>query len=123
MTDRKREKQPILNKIIFLQSVKGKLDKIKMDNYALVIDVSSDEENNRYSTPIKTLPVNMVGRLSLSDFSVEVWRGSEASLNSSRTSASTFNCEPEEAFVVENQNEDESDDYYEAPESPRVMPK
>ena len=53
-----------------------KIAKSKMDNYALVIDISSDEENHRYSTPIKTLPVNMVGRLNLRDFSVEVWQGS-----------------------------------------------
>ena len=65
----------------------------------------------------------MVGRLNLSDSSVEVWRGSEASLNSSRTSVSTFNSEAEEAFVVENQKEDESDDYDEEKESPRVLPK
>ena len=57
-----------------------------MDNYALVIDISSDEENHRYSTPIKTLPLNMVGRLNLSDSSVEVWQGSEADLNSTQES-------------------------------------
>ena len=94
-----------------------------MDNYALVIDISSDEEKNRYSTPIKTLPVNMVGRLILSDSSVEVWRGSETDLDSSQTSISTFNSEPEEEFIAEKQKEDESDDYYEEPDSPRVMPK
>ena len=44
---------------------------LKMNNYALVIDISSDEENQRYSTPIKTLPLNMVGRQDLSDSSVE----------------------------------------------------
>ena len=60
-----------------IDSSKLKIAKRKMDNYALVIDISSDEENQRYSTPIKTLPVNMVGRLNLSDSSVEVWRGSE----------------------------------------------
>ena len=87
-----------------------------MDNYALVIDMSSDEENDRYSTTIKTLPVNMVGRLNFCDSSLKAWRGNEASLNSSRTSVSTFNIEPEEAYVVENQKEDESDDYYEEPE-------
>ena len=91
-----------------------------MDNYALVIDISSDEENIRYSTPIKTLPVKIVN---LSDSSVEVWRGSEASPNSSQTSTSTFNSEPDEAFVVENQEEDESDDYYGEPDSSWVMPK
>ena len=59
-----------------------------MDSYAFVIDISSDEENTRYSTPIKTLHIDMVGRLGLSDSSVEVWRGSEVDLSS--TSASTF---------------------------------
>ena len=59
-----------------------------MDNYASVIDISSDEENNRYCTPIKTLPVIMVGRLDLSDSSVEVKRGGEADFCS--TSVSTF---------------------------------
>ena len=73
-----------------------------MDNYALVIDISSDKENHRYSTPIKTLPINMVGRLNLSDSSVEVWRGSEADLNSTRESVSTFESDTEEAFVVES---------------------
>ena len=64
-----------------------------MDTYALVIDISSDEENNRYSTPIKTLPLNMVGRLNLSDSSMEDWRGREADLNSPSTSISTFESE------------------------------
>ena len=73
-----------------------------MDNYALVIDISSDEENHRYSTPIKTLPVNMVGRLNLSDSPVEVWRESEADLNSTQESVSTFESDTEEAFVVES---------------------
>ena len=73
--------------------------------------------------PIRTLPVNMVGRLNLSDSSVEVWRGSEASLNSTQTWISTFNSELDEAFIVANQKEDKSDDYYEEADSLRVMPK
>ena len=59
-----------------------------MNNYTIVIVISSDEKNSKYSTPINTLPGNMVGRLDLSDSSVEAWRGSEADLSS--TSASTF---------------------------------
>ena len=35
----------------------------------------------------------MVGKLDLSDSSVEVWRGSEADLNTSSTSVSTFESE------------------------------
>ena len=35
-----------------------------MKGYSLVIDISSDEENNRTSTPLKTLPLNTVGTLS-----------------------------------------------------------
>ena len=71
-----------------------------MGNYGLVIDISSDEENDRYSTPIKTLPVHLVGRLNLSDSSVEVWRGSEADLELTRESASTFESDQQEAFIV-----------------------
>ena len=94
-----------------------------MDNYALVIDISSDEEKHRYSTPIKTLPVNMVGRLNLSDSSVEVWRGSEADLNSTQESVSTFESDTEEAFVVESHQKENSEDYYEQPDSSREMPE
>ena len=97
--------------------------KEKMDNYALVIDISSDEENQRYSTPIKTLPVNMVGRLNLSDSSVKVWRGSEADLNSTQESVSTFESDTEEAFVVESHQNENSEDYYEEPDSSREMPE
>ena len=49
-----------------------------MKGYSLAIDISSDEENNKNSTPIKTLPLNMVGRLKISDSSIEALRGSEA---------------------------------------------
>ena len=44
----------------------------------------------------------MVGRLNLGDSSVEVWRGSEADLNSTRELVSTFESDTEEAFVVES---------------------
>ena len=94
-----------------------------MDNYALVIDISSDEENHRYSTPIKTLPLNMVGRLNLSDSSVEVWRGSEADLNSTQESVSTFESDTEGAFIVESHQKENSEDYYEEPDSSREMPE
>ena len=42
-----------------------------MNNYSLVIDISSDEEANKTSTPIKTLPLNMVGYLSNSSVGLE----------------------------------------------------
>ena len=48
-----------------------------MNGYDLVIDISSDEE--RTSTPIKSLPLNMVGRVS--DSSTEVYRGSDPDPN------------------------------------------
>ena len=51
-----------------------------MNKLSLVIDISSDAENNRYT---KTLAVNTVGRLNLSDLSVEILRGSEADPGSS----------------------------------------
>ena len=69
-----------------------------MDNYDLIIDILSDEENNRYSTPIITLPVNVVGRLKLSDSSVEVLRGSDSDLESTQDSNSTLDSEPKEAL-------------------------
>ena len=94
-----------------------------MDKNALVIDISSDEENHRYSTPIKTLPVNLVGRLNLSDFSVEVWRGSEADLDSTQESASTFESDKEETFLVESHQKENSEVYYEESDSSREMPE
>ena len=108
-----------------------------MDNYALVIDISSDEENQRYNTPIKTLPLNMVGKLNLSVSSVQVWIGSEADFNSPATSISSFeseaspckweiaNSEPNdngESFLVETNKEDSTSSDFEEPESPRTMP-
>ena len=51
-----------------------------MSSYSLFIDISSDEENAKASTPLKTQPLNMIG--SLSDSSIEVYRGSDAELDS-----------------------------------------
>ena len=103
--------------------LRQKIAKSKMDNYALFNDISSDEENHIYSAPIKTLPVNMVGRLDLSNSSVEVWQGSEADLNSTPESVSTFESDTEEAFVVESRQKENSEDYYEEPDSSREMPE
>ena len=105
-----------------------------MKNYALVIDISSDEESDRYSSAIKTLHTNMVGRLNLSNSSVEVWAGSEADLSS--TSASTFETldspkkvnfaqkenDEKGAFRVEQSPMDTDEDYNEETESPRQLP-
>ena len=111
----------------------------EMDKYLLIIDISSDDENQRNSTPIKTLPVNILGTLNLSDSSVEVWRSSEADLDSSTLSASTFEigCSPKKikinpikkkrnakvTFKLGNDQDTESeDDYFEKPETPRQVP-
>ena len=56
---------------------------LKMNGYSLVIDISSDEENIKNSTSIKTLRLNMVGRLNITDSSFEAWGGSEADPNAS----------------------------------------
>ena len=50
--------------------------------------------------------------------SIEVWRGSEAELESTQDSICTFESDEEEAFVVEKQNESESDN-----EEPDYMPE
>ena len=50
--------------------------------------------------------------------SIEVWRGSEAELESTQESISTFESDEEEAFVAEKQNESESDN-----EEPDYMPE
>ena len=63
----------------------------------------------------------MVGRLNLSDSSVEVWRGSEADLNSTQESVSTFESDTEETFVVESHQKENSEDFYEEPDSSREM--
>ena len=57
----------------------------------------------------------MVGML---NSSIEVWRGSEAELESTQDSISTFESDEEEAFVAEKQNESESDN-----EEPDYMPE
>ena len=56
-------------------------------------------------------------------FVSEVWRGSEAELESTQESISTFDSDQEEAFIVESQKERESDDYYKEPDSSRDMPE
>ena len=53
-----------------------------MNRYSLVNDISSDKEDNRHSTPIKSVSVNMVGKLNICDSSLEVWRTSHADLDS-----------------------------------------
>ena len=97
-----------------------------MNGYSLVIDISSDEENNRTSTPLKTLPLNTVG--TLSDSSVEVYRGSDADLESSfgsDVSPRKFGPTPKKkkksgrvTFNLSAANSD-TDDYYEEPPSPQ----
>ena len=100
-----------------------------MAGYSLVIDISSDEESIKSSTPIKTLPVNMVGKLNLSDSSTEVYRGSEAELDS--TSDSPVKTSPtlkkkkrstRVTFALPPAGTD-SDEYYEEPETPTVPPQ
>ena len=100
-----------------------------MNGYSLVIDISSDEENTRHSTPIKTLPLNLVRTLNISDSSTEVYRGSDAELNSSfetkcspkrvkltprkrKASRVTFNLLPT-VCKQKNNLESDSDDFYE----------
>ena len=97
-----------------------------MNGYSLVIDISSDEENNRTSTPLKTLPLNTIG--TLSDSSVEVYRGSDADLEStfgSDDSPRKFGPSPKKkkkfgrvTFNLSTANSD-TDDYYEEPPSPQ----
>ena len=108
-----------------------------MSGYSLVIDISSDEENQRHSTPIKTLALNMIGTLNISDSSIEVYRGSEAELNSTYESE----CSPKRVRLTppektsrrvifklpltnksQRANPDsDSDEYYEEPDSPRKV--
>ena len=120
--------------------------KVKMNNYDLVIDISSDEEergsNVRQSTPIKILPLNVITTLDLSEASLEATKGSAEemmdsinSLNLSGTSASTFETigsprkinlgttSPGEAFIVEGHNTETSEEsYFEEPDTPRQLP-
>ena len=103
-----------------------------MDGYALVIDISSDEENTRTSTPVKTLPLNLIRTLKISDSSTEVYRGSDAELECTGESV----CSPKRAKLIPQKEknmkvtfnlppiisnvESDSDDYYEEPESPAM---
>ena len=117
-----------------------------MDNYALVIDISSDEEEQRtmgrQSTPIKVAPVNVKPTLDLSGTSLEATKGSAEELmssinelNLSNISASTFETigsprkitfgtsSPGEVFTVEGQTAENSEEsYYEEPDTPRQLP-
>ena len=99
-----------------------------MAGFSLVIDISSDEENTRYSTPLKTLPVNMVGRLDLSDSSTEVYRGSDVELDSIPESPAKETPTPKKKKRLTRVSfalpEDvDSDDYYEEPETPTLLVK
>ena len=120
--------------------------KLKMNNYDLVIDISSDEEerdsNVRQSTPIKILPLNVITTLDLSEASLEATKGSAEemmdsinSLNLSGISASTFETigsprkinlgttSPGEAFIVEGHNTGTSEEsYFEEPNTPCQLP-
>ena len=103
-----------------------------MNGYPLVIDISSDEENMRHRTPIKTLPLNLIRTLNISDSSTEVYRGSEAELESiweSECSPKRVKLSPQKKKIAKvtfklpppfankkNLNSD-SDDFYEEPVS------
>ena len=117
-----------------------------MSNYDLVIDISSDKEERtntmRQSTPIKTLPINVITTLDLSGSSLEATKGSAGEmmsyineLNLSEISASTFETfgsprkitfravSPGEEFMVESQAATLSDEsYFEEPNTPRQLP-
>ena len=104
-----------------------------MNGYSFVIDISSDEENMRPSTPIKTLPLNLMRTLNISDSSTEVYRGSEAELDSMRESE----CSPKRVKLSpqkkkktkvmfklppavckqKNNLDSDSDNFYEEPDS------
>ena len=101
-----------------------------MAGYTLVIDISSDEENMNHSTPIKTLPVNMVGRLGLSDSSTEAYRGSEPELDSNSEYPVRMTPTPKKrkrltkvSFALPPTENVDSDDYYEEPETPTLPPQ
>ena len=101
-----------------------------MAGYTLVIDISSDEENMNHSTPIKTLPVNMVGRLGLSDSSTEAYCGSEPELASISESPVRMTPTPKKrkrltkvSFALPPAENVDSDDYYEEPETPTLPPQ
>ena len=95
-----------------------------MNGYSLAIDISSAEETAKTSTPIKTLRENMVGRLNLKDSSIEVFRGSDAELNStfeSETSPKKIRLSPKKkvTFNLPPASNDSESDFYEEPDSPR----
>ena len=103
-----------------------------MNGYSLVIDISSDEDNNRCSTPLKALPLNTIS--TLSDSSTEAFRGSEAETDSTSESDCSlkkrgptpskkkklgrvsFNLPP----AV---NPDSDTDFYEEPDTPPSQPQ
>ena len=100
-----------------------------MNGYSLVIDISSDGETIRTSTPLKTPPFNMVG--SLSDSSTEVYRGSDAELDSTFESPAGGKSAPTPkkkkklarvSFNLprEKSLDSDSEDYFEEPDSPRL---
>ena len=117
-----------------------------MDNYALVIDISSGVEEQRtmarQSTPFKVAPVNVITTLDLSGSSLEATKGSAEELmssinelNLSNISASTFDTigsprkipfetsSPGQVFTVEGQTAEKSEEsYYEQPDTPRQLP-
>ena len=90
-----------------------------MNGYSLVIDISSDEESNKTSTPLKTLPLNIVGYMSDS-------RGSDAELISTSESPETAPTPKKKrrtGRVTFNLPAADSDtDYYEEPDSPQRLP-
>ena len=95
-----------------------------MNGYSLVIDISSDDEIVKTNTPIKTLPVNMVGRLNLSDSSTEVFRGSDAEIFSTFESESSpkkirLSLKKKVTFNLPPASNDSESDFYEEPDSPR----
>ena len=102
-----------------------------MNGYSLVLDISSDE--GMTSTPIKTVPVNMVGKLNISDSSLEAWRSTDAELDSTfksdcgvrktehtpmkkKLARVSFNLPPAIGSISD------SDNYYEEPDSPICQP-
>ena len=96
-----------------------------MNGFDLVIDISSEEE--RTSTPIKSLPLNMVERVS--DSLTEVYRGSNPHLNSSFESPEKAPSLPKKkkfdrvSFKLPPTTNLMSDsDYYEEPDSPTKLP-
>ena len=104
-----------------------------MDGYSLVIDISSDEENMRHSTPIKTLSLNLIRTLNISDSTAEVYSGSEAELDStweSECSPKSVKLSPQKKKTVKvtlelppavckqkNNLDSDSDNFYEEPDS------